>query len=71
MELIGGGRLRIANSTSDYSLIGTADGPGDGATNTLIVISGNARTSFFGNIDYVATSSSQDKFNSWVDTTGL
>ncbi len=48
------GRLKIGSGTSDYSLLGTLDT--DGATNSRIVISGNTRPSFSGNIDYVATS---------------
>jgi hypothetical protein len=60
LQVGGAGRLRIANSTSDYSLIGTADT--DGATNTRIVVSGNARTSFLGNIDYVATNTGSHIF---------
>jgi len=48
-----GGRLRIANNISDYTLIGTNDT--DGNTNTRIVLSGNTRTSYVGNIDYIAT----------------
>jgi hypothetical protein len=62
------GRLKIANSTSDYSLVGTADT--DGGTNTRIVISGNGRPSFNGNIDYVATSSGKHLFYT-TDTTQL
>ena len=41
-----GGRLRIANSNTDYTLIGSTDV--DGNTNTSIIISGNARTSYVG-----------------------
>jgi hypothetical protein len=50
-----GARLRISNSDSDYTLIGTKEV--DNATNTRIVISGNTReVPYNGNIDYVATS---------------
>ena len=49
-----GGKFRISNGISDYTLIGTKDT--DGLTNTRIVISGNTRSGG-GNIDYVATSS--------------
>jgi hypothetical protein len=49
------GRLRIANSISDYTIIGTADS--DDTTNTKIELSGNTRngSSQGGNISYVAT----------------
>ena len=47
----GGGRLRVANSNSDYTLIGTNDT--DGATNSRIVISGNIRGTNNGGIEYV------------------
>jgi hypothetical protein len=49
------GRLRIANSIADYSLIGTIDT--DGSTNTRIIISGRDRggTNANGNIEYVST----------------
>jgi hypothetical protein len=44
------GRLRIANSNSDYTLLGTNDT--DGISNTRIVLSGINRSGFQGNIDY-------------------
>ena len=48
-------RLRIANSASDYTLIGTKEV--DDSNNTRIVISGNSRASpYNGNIEYIATS---------------
>ena len=50
-----GGKFRISNGISDYTLIGTKDT--DGATNTRIVISGNTRGGYAGSIEYVATSS--------------
>jgi hypothetical protein len=55
LQVGNGGRLRIANSISDYSIIGTVDT--DGSTNTRIVISGRDRsgTDTNGNIEYVAT----------------
>jgi len=59
------GRLRIANDINDYTLIGTLDT--DGTTNTRIVLSGNTRASFPGNIDYIATSTGTHKF--MVNTT--
>jgi hypothetical protein len=52
-----GARLRISNSVSDYSVIGTKDV--DDATNTRIVISGNTRGApYAGNIEYISTSGS-------------
>jgi hypothetical protein len=55
LQVGNGGRLRIANSASDYSVIGTVDT--DGATNARIVISGRDRggADTNGNIEYVAT----------------
>ena len=60
LQVGSGGRLRIANSISDYTLIGTNDT--DGSTNTRIVISGNTRSSYSGNIEYVATSTGNHIF---------
>ena len=54
LQVGSGGRLRISNGTTDYSMIGTIDT--DGATNTKIIISGNTRASVPGNIEYIATS---------------
>jgi hypothetical protein len=54
LQIGNGGRLRIANSITDYTLLGTTDP--DGTTNTRIVISGNTRSGYSGNIEYVATS---------------
>ncbi len=51
-----GGRLRISNGTTDYTLLGTIDT--DGSTNTSIVISGNTRSANAGNIQYLATATS-------------
>ena len=47
------GRLRIANTISDYTILGTADI--DDTTNTKIELSGNTRSSGSGTISYVAT----------------
>ena len=47
------GRLRIANDSNDYSLIGTLDT--DGNSNTRIVIYGYTNTGNIGDIAYVAT----------------
>ena len=55
LQVGAGGRLRISNGTTDYTLLGTIDT--DGATNTSIVISGNTRSTNAGNIQYLATTS--------------
>jgi len=47
------GRLRIANTISDYTILGTADT--DDSTNTKIELSGNTRDGSGGIISYVAT----------------
>jgi hypothetical protein len=52
LQVGSGGRLRIANANTDYTLIGTNDT--DGSTNTSIVISGSSRANNAGNIQYVA-----------------
>jgi len=50
-----GGRLRISNSTSDYTLIGSKET--DDNNNTSIIISGNVRTGGkAGDIEYKSTS---------------
>jgi hypothetical protein len=54
------GRLKIGSGTTDYSLIGTLDT--DGATNTRIVVSGNTRSGYAGNIEYYATSNGNHLF---------
>jgi hypothetical protein len=56
LQVGAGGRLRISNGTTDYTLLGTIDT--DGATNTSIIISGNTRSANAGNIQYLATASS-------------
>lgn len=53
LQVGAGGRLRISNSSSDYTLIGTQNT--DNALNTRIVISGNDRGGYNGNIEYQAT----------------
>ena len=55
LQVGAGGRLRISNGTTDYTLLGTLDA--DGATNTSIVISGTTRSTNAGNIQYLATAS--------------
>ena len=55
LQVGAGGRLRISNGTTDYTLLGTIDA--DGSTNTSIVISGNTRSTNAGNIQYLATAS--------------
>jgi hypothetical protein len=63
------GRLRIANGSGDYSLLGTIDT--DGATNTRIVISGRDRggTNVNGNIEYVSTGSAGNHLFFTTDST--
>ena len=61
LQVGSGGRLRISNGTSDYTLIGTNET--DGATNTRIVISGNVRGGSPGEITYIATSTGSHVFN--------
>ena len=53
LQVGAGGRLRISNGTTDYTLLGTLDT--DGSTNTSIVISGTTRSTNAGNIQYLAT----------------
>ena len=55
-----GGRLRISNGNTDYSLLGTLDI--DGTTNTRIVVSGNTRSGSSGNIEYLTTSTGSHIF---------
>jgi hypothetical protein len=52
LQVGSGGRLRIGNDNSDYTIIGTQDI--DDINNTRIVISGNNRTTYGGGIDYFA-----------------
>jgi hypothetical protein len=57
LQVGSGGRLRISNDTTDYTLLGTIDV--DGTTNTRIVLSGNTRASpYAGNIEYISTAGS-------------
>jgi hypothetical protein len=48
-----GGKLRISNGISDYSLIGTKDT--DYVSYSRIVITGNTRPGYAGNIEYIVT----------------
>jgi hypothetical protein len=67
LQLGGGGRLRIANSNSDYTMIGSDDT--DGTNNTCIVLSGSNRTSYNGNIDYVAKTTGNHIFYTTASST--
>jgi len=62
-----GARLRISNGVDNYSIIGTKDV--DDATNTRIVLSGNTRSGFAGNMDYIATSTGYHAFYTTNSTT--
>jgi hypothetical protein len=53
-------RLRISNSSSDYTLIGTKET--DDSNNTRIVLSGVARSVNQGHIEYVATTNGSHIF---------
>ena len=55
-----GGRLRIANDNTDYTLIGANDV--DNTSNTRIIISGYNRTGGLGSIEYVATNTGNHIF---------
>ena len=56
-----GGRLRIANGSSEYSMIGTSD-VDNGLTNTRISIFGNTYSGYSGNIQYITTSTGSHVF---------
>jgi hypothetical protein len=60
LQVGNGGRLRIANNNSDYTLIGTDNTIG--TNTTCIVLSGTSRTGLMGNIDYVARSTGNHAF---------
>jgi hypothetical protein len=53
-----GGRLRISNGTTDYTLIGSKET--DDAANTSIEIYGNTHSTFAGKIYYFATTATGD-----------
>ncbi|MBI2810786.1 MAG: hypothetical protein HYX67_08170, partial [Candidatus Melainabacteria bacterium] len=55
-----GGRLKVSNSVTDYSLFGSIDA--DGNTNTRVVVSGHDRATYGGNIEYVATANGKHLF---------
>jgi hypothetical protein len=67
LQVGSGGRLRISNGNTDYSIIGCDDAID--STTTRIVISGSARTGNLGNIDYVATSTGVHRFFTTSSTT--
>jgi hypothetical protein len=68
LQIGGGGRLRIANNNSEYSILGTADT--DGGLNTRVVVSGNTRGApYAGQIDYVATAGGSHIFSTTDSTT--
>ena len=67
LQVGGGGRLRIANSNSDYTMIGSSDA--DVSTNTTIVLSGTDRASYNGQIDYVARSTGSHIFYTTASAT--
>ena len=51
-----GGRLRIANNNTDYTIIGTVDGVA-ATTNTRIIINGSVKSGNSGNIEFYTTTS--------------
>jgi hypothetical protein len=69
LQVGGGGRLRIANGTNDYSMIGTNET--DGEANTRIVIYGSTFSNPSGNIHYVTTSTGNHVFYSGGSTERL
>jgi hypothetical protein len=60
LQVGNGGKLRISNGISDYSLIGTKDT--DDGNNTRVVVSGNTRTISTGSIEYVSTATGNHVF---------
>ena len=60
LQVGSGGRLRIANDSSDYTLIGVSDV--ESATNTRIAMYGNTRSGYAGIIEYIATSTGYHTF---------
>ena len=63
LQIGDGGRLRISNNNTDYSVIGTIDGI-TSITNTRIMINGSAKTSGGGNIEYYTTGTGNHIFYS-------
>jgi hypothetical protein len=53
LQIGNGGRLRISNDNTDYTLIGTIDT--DTSLNSKIIISGNGRVANEGNVQYYST----------------
>jgi hypothetical protein len=61
LQVGGGGRLRIANSSSDYTLIGASDV--ESATNTRIAMYSNTYgAGYAGNMEYMATATGNHTF---------
>ena len=60
LQIGNGGRMRISNGITDYTLIGTKET--DDASNTRIVMSGFQRSGNPGDIDYVSTSTGSHRF---------
>jgi hypothetical protein len=68
LQVGAGGRLRIANNNTDFTIIGSNDA--DGSSNTAIVISGSSRATNAGNIQYIATAANgSHQFFTTVPTT--
>jgi hypothetical protein len=55
LQVGSGGKLRLANDNTDFTLIGASDT--NSATNPRIIISGNTRSGNQGNIEYLSTTS--------------
>jgi len=55
LQVGSGGRLRLANDNTDFTLIGSSDA--NSATNPRIIISGITRSGNQGNIEYLSTTS--------------
>jgi len=67
LQVGGGGRLKIANSANDYTMIGANDT--DGATNTRITMFGNTYPGASGFIQYIATSTGDHQFYTGTNAT--
>jgi hypothetical protein len=62
LQIADGGKLRISNNSTDYTVIGTKDT--DDTNNTNISISGYQRSGFNGRIEYNSTTGGGHLFNS-------